>query len=260
MQHPWLPRFGSAGGTALVLALALAASFALGLRARRAGPALRRAAILLDVVLLVAAVPVLEHAADAPPVAPLERGGRADAAARRGATTASPVENIYPYGRKGRLLHDVRLYDQLGRPLDVPIGSRRPGAPGARARRRAALNAFPIRYFEPGTRRVARPNAGPPIDPPAAEDAAARSTQRRRSDAASVASAPAEQDEAAGPVPPAGAGGVEREPGEQRQRDAERQRPGLAEHELAQLRDHAGASRASVATWSWEAATSAAAT
>jgi hypothetical protein len=28
------------------------------------------------------------------------------------------------------------------------------------------LNAFPIRYYEPGTRHVAHPNAGPPIRKP----------------------------------------------------------------------------------------------
>lgn len=162
VQHPWLPRFGSAAGTALVLALALAGSFALGLRARRGGGALRRAAILLDVVLLVAAVPVLDRAADAPAAMPAIEAvaSPSTGVVNDGAT----VENIYPYGRNGRLLHDVRLYDQLGRPLDVPIEDpeRRPVLERGG---REARNAFPIRYFESGTRRVARPNAGPQITP-----------------------------------------------------------------------------------------------
>jgi hypothetical protein len=80
-------------------------------------------------------------------------------------TGAGAVENIYPYDRQGRLLHDVRLYDQRGRPIVVQgLGdpNRRPVF--ERGGRRT-LNAFPIRHFEPGTRRVARPNAGPDIDP-----------------------------------------------------------------------------------------------
>ncbi len=28
----------------------------------------------------------------------------------------------------------------------------------------AALNAFPIRYYEPGTHKVANPDAGPTVD------------------------------------------------------------------------------------------------
>ena len=35
------------------------------------------------------------------------------------AKNGRPVTNIYPYSRDGRLLLDVRLYDQLGRPLDL---------------------------------------------------------------------------------------------------------------------------------------------
>ena len=33
-------------------------------------------------------------------------------------------------------------------------------------RLRAHFNIFPIRYYEPGTTRVAQPNAGPPITLP----------------------------------------------------------------------------------------------
>ena len=74
------------------------------------------------------------------------------------------VENVYPYDRTGRLLHDVRLYDSLGRPLEIAGADpeRRHVLERSGAR---AFNAYPIRYFEPGTRRVARPNAGPEIEP-----------------------------------------------------------------------------------------------
>jgi hypothetical protein len=93
---------------------------------------------------------------------------------------------------------------------------------------------------------------GPPAEFARESAAAQRSGQRRKR--------AAEQDEAAGRLPPARAGGLQPEPDQQREGDAERQRPGLAEHELAQLRDHAIASRASVTTWSCDTATSAAAT
>jgi hypothetical protein len=165
VQHAWLPRFGSAAGTALVLAVTLAASLALGLRSRRAGGTLRRAVVVLDVALLVAALPVLDRATDAPFVVPEEFTVAPPAEPPSGVVLEGvAVENIYPYDRKGRLLHDVRLYDNFGRPLDI-----RPGA-GDRDRRQVverggerAFNAFPIRHFEPGTRRVARPDAGPEV-------------------------------------------------------------------------------------------------
>jgi hypothetical protein len=75
-----------------------------------------------------------------------------------------PVDNIYPYSRDGKLLHDVFLYDGTGSPLNV-----RPHAPDPDRRVPATangvplFNVFPIRYFEPGTTRVAFPNAGPPV-------------------------------------------------------------------------------------------------
>jgi hypothetical protein len=75
-----------------------------------------------------------------------------------------PVRNVYPYDRRGRLLHDVRLFGDGGRPLDI-------GAAGGDPTRRPvltadgeALNAFPIRYYDPGTPKVANPDAGPSVD------------------------------------------------------------------------------------------------
>ena len=61
----------------------------------------------------------------------------------------------------------MRLYDSFGKPLDV-------GGEGSDPNRRPVrdasggeiFNAFPIRYFEPGTQRVANPNAGAPVTPP----------------------------------------------------------------------------------------------
>lgn len=71
-----------------------------------------------------------------------------------------PVGNIYPYDRRGRLLRDVRLYDDTGTPLEVRRGEGRPRRAVADRSGRRVFNAFPIRYFEQGTRRVQRPEAG----------------------------------------------------------------------------------------------------
>ena len=73
-----------------------------------------------------------------------------------------PVRNIYPYDAHGRLLHDVRLYDQNGRPLDIGRGATDPNRRPVFNRNGARLfNAFPVRYFDPGTNRVAHPDAVP---------------------------------------------------------------------------------------------------
>jgi hypothetical protein len=163
--HPAFPRFGGAAGTALVLATALAGSFALGLRHRHARGATRRALVALNAVLLLAAIPVLDRARENPP--PVVYTEIVPAPQRPGLVYDDvAVENVYPYDRKGRLLRDVRLYDQLGRPLEALKETVDPERRHVRERNGArAFNAYPIRYFEPGTRRVARPNAGPEIEP-----------------------------------------------------------------------------------------------
>jgi hypothetical protein len=74
------------------------------------------------------------------------------------------VRNVYAYDRSGRLLHDVRLYDESGHPLNV--GAAKPANDPLRRQVRTrggrlVLNAFPIRYFQPGTSTIAHPNASP---------------------------------------------------------------------------------------------------
>jgi hypothetical protein len=73
-----------------------------------------------------------------------------------------PIANLYPYSRDGRLLLDVLLYDENGNPIDLRPNSNDPnrrvlvttdGTP--------VFNSFPVRYYEPGTRVVADPTAGP---------------------------------------------------------------------------------------------------
>jgi hypothetical protein len=76
------------------------------------------------------------------------------------ANSGVSLRNVYAYDRKGRLLHDVRLYDQDGKPLDVGRGSLDPDRRLVATRGGTTVfNTFPIRYYEPGTRRVAHPNA-----------------------------------------------------------------------------------------------------
>jgi hypothetical protein len=77
-----------------------------------------------------------------------------------------PVVNVYACDRKGRLLQDVRLFAQGGRALDIGADRIDPNRRTVATRAgKLAFNAFPIRYFEPGTRRVAHPDAGAPASP-----------------------------------------------------------------------------------------------
>ena len=121
---------------------------------------------LANVVLAIAAVPAAIHAVDAART-PSSAGVRvfippsARAAQEGMAYKGVAVENIYAFDRDGRLLQDVRLYDQFGRALEIGGGNplRRPVRTRAG---HAIFNAFPIRYFEAGTRLVANPAAGAP--------------------------------------------------------------------------------------------------
>jgi hypothetical protein len=152
-----------------LLALTLAVSIGVGLAGRRRRLPLRAGRIALNVVLVAIMFPlagilldelrwdtqrVVFTAAYPPPAAGLAYDGER-------------VHNIYPYDRNGRLLHDVRLFDESGRPLDVLRGGYNPNRATLSTRSGAELfNAFPIRYIEPGTGRVENPNAEPAGLPP----------------------------------------------------------------------------------------------
>ncbi len=186
-DDPAFPRIGRGGSgagvlTAVVLGAAVAGSIAVGLRGRRRGRPASRAVAVANVILAVAAVPAVAHLTHArsdqfpvyvtpaglgvptPPTAP---SPKAAAVAPGLLRDGKPVVNIYPYSRDGRLLHDVILFDQNGAPLDVLPGVVDPtrrvltGPGGQRI-----FDSFPIRYFEPGTTRVAQPNGAPKLAGP----------------------------------------------------------------------------------------------
>jgi hypothetical protein len=157
------PRLTGARALDVVLvSLAVAASIALGFAGRRRSGRLEalRIAVNLALVACVAFLPAFVDRArgdatsyvylPAPAVAAgLSEGGRA-------------VTNVYPFDTNGRLLHDVRLYDQDGRALEVGRGANDPHRRPVFGKKGLEIfNAFPIRYYEPGTNRVAHPNATP---------------------------------------------------------------------------------------------------
>ncbi len=154
-----------------LLALVLAVSIGVGLAGRRRRLPLRYSRIALNLALVVLMFPLAGILLDElrwdaertvftasypPPPAGL-------------AYDAERVTNIYPYDRNGRLLHDVRLFDESGRPLDVLRGAYNPNRSQVRTRAGTEMfNVFPIRYFNSDTGRVEDPNAAPPdLEPPA---------------------------------------------------------------------------------------------
>jgi hypothetical protein len=154
------------GTTALVLVAAVVASLWLGLRGRRGRDPYPRLRVAANVVLALALLPVAAHSLDRLPrraVQPEVLYQPLPGLAYDGV----PVRNVYPYSREGKLLLDVLLYDDQGRPLAIG------GAETDPYRRFVVTpdgtpipNAFPIRYFEPGTERVARPYLAPPVELP----------------------------------------------------------------------------------------------
>lgn len=169
-RYPIVPRFGTAEMGVVLIGLAVVASVLVGLQMRRQGSPFPRLTAALNAALVFAIVPVAldvseAHGAQAmlaaltPAPAPQEDGLRYD---------GLRVENIYPYSRDGKLLHDVLLYDGTGRPIDIPAN--RGEDPNRRFvvtnGNRPLYNVFPIRYYEPGTKRVERPNAAPFIEHP----------------------------------------------------------------------------------------------
>jgi hypothetical protein len=185
-RYPFVPHIGSSEIGVGLIAVAVVLSIWLGLSMRRRRFRLLGLVLALNAALVVAAGPVLldvdktpgydrlvSMAYAPPPTAAVERqtGLRYNGEA---------VRNLYPFSRDGRLLHDVLLYDHRGRPLE--IRGNRALDPNRRFvvtnGNRPLFNAFPIRYYEPGTRRVGRPNAAPYIELPLVRTPPVRARRR----------------------------------------------------------------------------------
>jgi uncharacterized membrane protein len=184
-SYPAIPsafQHGPRGG-AVAIAIAVLASIALGMwataavassRASRDGAVLRAALIAVDAVFLAAAIPVAAHLAhraeprpnptvQAAQVALAAQAWKYQSALNGLSYFGTPVTNIYPYDRDGRLLHDIRLYGQDGHPLNIGKPGADPTRRTVETRRGVALNAYPIRYFDAGTGKVTKPDAGPRV-------------------------------------------------------------------------------------------------
>jgi hypothetical protein len=145
----------------ILVALAIGVSIALGFAGRRYPGRLRPLRIAANLALL-ACVAFLPEFADQVRDRSTQYVYLSPSVTPGLAVSGVPVTNVYPYDTKGRLLHDVRLYDQNGRALEIGRGATDPDRrPVFGKKGRAIFNAFPIRYFQPGTNRVAHPNATP---------------------------------------------------------------------------------------------------
>jgi len=165
-SHGAVPRIWNGKLGAVAILAAVAGSIALGLWSRRT-PRARLPVAILNLVLLATVIPVAAHLSHRAEPASATRFVIQTNIIPGLAYNGAPVDNIYPYTRDGRLLHDVLLYTGAGTPLNVsttvydPLRRILVTKSGARV-----YNAFPLRYYEPGTRVVLRPNAGPKVKVP----------------------------------------------------------------------------------------------
>ena len=166
VAHGAVPRIGNAKLGAIAILVAVAASIALGLWSRRTAQA-RLALSVLNVALLAAVVPVAVHLSHRTQPAVATQIVVQTEIVPGLAYNGTPLDNVYPYSRDGRLLHDVLLYTGAGTPLNLRAKSYDPlrrilfTKAGGRI-----YNAFPVRYYQPGTTTVLCPNAGPNVKVP----------------------------------------------------------------------------------------------
>jgi hypothetical protein len=169
-RYPVVPRFGTAELGVVLIALAAVASVWIGLWLRRRGSPFPRAALVANAALVLAILPVTLDVTDTRAHDLLVTMAYAPVPQVRPdlASDGVKIDNIYPYSRDGKLLHDVLLYDGAGRPIEIPAN--RGDDPNRRFvvtnGNKPLFNVFPIRYYEPGTKSVERPNAAPYIEHP----------------------------------------------------------------------------------------------
>jgi uncharacterized membrane protein len=182
VKNTWMPVVVDRATTLTVLALITGISVWLGLR-RRDARGMRSANVALALVALPLALVLGTRGEPYGYEVYGDGAASAYAAPSTGlALDGRPILNIYPYSRDGRLLHDVALFDDAGRPLTVgtaqPDQNRR--VLTTRFIGRPVFNTFPILYFEPGTTRVAHPDAtAVPIRAPRLSAAPLRSGARQ---------------------------------------------------------------------------------
>ena len=169
-RYPVVPRFGTAEAGVALIVLAAVASVWVGLWMRREGSPIPRLTAAANAALVLAILPVTLDVTDTSAHDFLVTMAYAPVPQVRPdlASDGVKIDNIYPYSRDGKLLHDVLLYDGAGRPIEIPAN--RGDDPNRRFvvtnGNKPLYNVFPIRYFEPGTQRVERPNAAPYIEHP----------------------------------------------------------------------------------------------
>lgn len=169
-----LPMLGGVMFNLMVLGVIVVGSVAAGLIGRRlSGPA-RAVLVVANIALVLVALPYGERAARYVLGSPYVEAQTTPMAFMY---EGAQIMNVYAYDRDGKLLQDVRLYDQNGTPL--AIYSDESVDPD---RRRVfdrsgeeVFNAFPIRHREPGSRKVSDPEAGAPPKPPALKTPALKS-------------------------------------------------------------------------------------
>ena len=171
--YPIVPRLDSGLDGLLLIVGATIVSIWLGLKLRPRP--------IVNLVLLLAGVPVLVHLAHRPPTRQtIFYLPAAQQYAPGIAYDGVPLRNVYPFTRSGHLLHDVLLYTGSGVPMNVTGQAEDPQRRLLRAKGgKLVLNAFPIRYYEPGTHRVVHPNAAPPVKIPRIATPALRIPKQR---------------------------------------------------------------------------------
>ena len=169
-RYPVVPRFGTAEAGVALIVLAAVASVWVGLWMRRERSPFSRLTAAANAALVLAILPVTLDVTDTRAHDLLVTMAYAPEPQVRPdlASDGVKIDNIYPYSRDGKLLHDVLLYDGAGRPIEIPAS--RGDDPHRRFvvtnGNKPLFNVFPIRYYEPGTQRVERPNAAPYIEHP----------------------------------------------------------------------------------------------
>jgi hypothetical protein len=154
----------------LLLAVAVVGSVQVGRRGRSRSVAGTLLVAALNLVAAVGVWPVLLTMNEA-----VQTGAYNDYGPSAQYVTRAPTEgvyangsqlwNVYAYDAQGRMLHDVRLYDQDGAPVSLGLAPDATRRPVVDQQGRLVQNAYPYRYLEPdGT--VADIDAGPTIDAP----------------------------------------------------------------------------------------------